>query len=245
MAQFTTGYLFGETEEVTPTKLNNMVDNASMTGLNVTNFAGGTAGVFVYGNTAPPLQRGILWYDTTAGAEGLKYAFVSPSNGSISKWLYLTPKREMICWTPSSASVGYPLYIADKFQTVFNTTATLARWRAEGYDGAIFPYIIYEGSPSLSSPAMVIPSENVSGSGPITCIYSGFAQCIFGNAPLTAGNRLQVHYEEGPSNTFRDNLGITVRGYTFGISNGLTPPPGQNAAAIIWGSPAYEKLVTG
>lgn len=232
-AQFTPGYIFEETEEVSPTKLNNLVDLATLTGLGVSEFGGGTAGILVYGSTAPPLERGKLWYDTNAGSEGLKFAWVSATNGSVSKWLYATPRRDTLVWTNTAVSMGMPLFIGRPgFRHIGNEFIV--------FDGSIFPMASSHQGASGADPMMVIPVEHASASRPVQCAWAGFVKGIFGNSPLTGGNRVHTRFDNPQQ--FRDDT-IPSRGMTWGIQHLSTAAAVSDVPFTLWGfGPAYEDL---
>lgn len=201
MVQITRGYSFGDTEEVSPTKLNNLIDLATLTGLGYTNFAGsGQAAVFAYGATEPTRQRGLIWYDTTPGSEGCKFAIMSPSNASLSKWLRAMPAREGVYWTMSGASLGYPMFLYRGGQggpvSGYLAPATVPGAGASAalgtdyvtFDGLQIPCIWRFDSSSGMTAAMVIPTENVVGPGPVVCAWSGLVRCQFSNNPLAVND---------------------------------------------------------
>lgn len=225
MASFTPGITFRDDgTKYSPTDFNNLVDQASLTGLSATNFAGGTAGLIFYGNTAPPLQRGAFWYDTSVGSEGLKVAFISASNASISKWLYLTPRRECIVWTETRVSLGYPLF--------YNRAGfAIGGHQWVTYDGMRFDRVFYYDAASGPHPLMVIPTESVAGSGPVTCMWAGIVPtAVFGNSPLAAGSFVFTNY--ATPGTFQDsNQGIPARYHVHGVNTRAGTTPGM----ILWG----------
>lgn len=237
MATFTPGYTFVDGEQVTPTKLNNLIDLATLSNLGYSNF-GGSAGVLVYSSTAPPRTNGALWYDTTVGAEGLKYAFVSYSAASISKWLYLTPRRDMVCWTDAACSAHFPMFISR--QGFRSNGSSTAGSDLVAYDGIPLLKIWsgVTGGATMPNVLMVIPTETASASSPVVCAWAGFIGTLFSNSPLSRGQPV-VYDASSITGYFRSET-YPAKSLTYGM---LTQDYGasySNAASIIWGSAAYE-----
>jgi len=195
------GYNFGATEELSPTKLNNLLDLATLTGFGYTNFAGtSSAAVFAYGSVEPTRKRGLIWYDTTPGQEGCKFAILSPSNASVSKWAYATPRREGLFWTYCGASIGSPMFLYRGGQggaqlgfPIVTSNPGPGASAAGGtdyttYDGLMLANVSRFDNSSGMNAAMVIPTENVVGAGPVVCAWSGLVRCQFSNNPLALGD---------------------------------------------------------
>jgi hypothetical protein len=165
MANLTRSLVLTSGERLTPAKL-----NALITGTTVTNVTpadlGADFGTYSYGDTAPGFTNVTpLWYDTTAGSEGMKYAFLSPSNVSIAAWCYLIPRREAIYWATTHVSLGAPLFFLgeqDSNDQVFQT-----------YDGAILPKVQPVSSEVETRLPGVVAMESVNGPGPVKCAWAG------------------------------------------------------------------------
>jgi|SRR5262245_16647179 len=182
--QVTLGQHFAQDEQVTPEKLNNLVDLATITNIPLADVLTGPVVPAFYGSTAPTLRRGQMWYDTTPGYEGFKYAFLSASNSSVSKWLYRTPHWDGIFWADSGATLGCPQYLAPADRPSSGNLWVL-------YDGHMFPRMVPplpasnpSGSDSL---ACVIPLESVAASRPCVCAIVGMAPGNF-LSTITAGH---------------------------------------------------------
>ncbi len=68
MATITRGKTFGATEQVTNTKLHQLVDNATITGITSDDISGGSGQLVIIQGSAPSSpSAGWLWYDTTNG----------------------------------------------------------------------------------------------------------------------------------------------------------------------------------
>lgn len=178
----TPGYRFDQDEKVTPTKLNNLVDLATITNIPADQIVGSGARPPVYGSVAPSLTRAQIWYDTTPGFEGLKYAFISASNASIAKWLYRTPHWDGIFWADSGATLGVP-------QCIFANSNIVGGLFVQRFDGMMFPRIqpVWSNSSATAglSGAWVIPMESVAAAKPCVCAMMGFTPGVF-SAPITA-----------------------------------------------------------
>lgn len=178
----TPGYRFDQDEKVSPTKLNNLVDLATVTNIPQDQVISGGGRPPVYSSTAPTLQRGQIWYDTTPGFEGLKYAFISASNASVSKWLYRTPHWDGIFWADSGATLGVP-------QVLFANSNLTGGLYIIRYDGMMFPRMQPPFSSSTPTAgltgAWVIPMESVTPSNPCVCAQLGYVPGVF-NAAITA-----------------------------------------------------------
>lgn len=181
-ARITPGYHFGPFEQVTPTKLNNMVDLATIDQIPATDIFGSSQCVPpVFGGATPALHAGQLHYDTTPGFEGLKWAFVSASNGSVARWLYRTPHLDGIFWAASGATQGSPQVIASYIRPI----------AFQIFDGHAFPIIVplltNNSAPSLSDCLeTVIPLESRAAAGPVVAAMRGivpgkFIDAITGN----------------------------------------------------------------
>lgn len=176
------GYQFSAEEQVTPTKLNRMVDLATVYNIPATEFTGGGFQPLAYGSVTPTLARGVIHYDTTPGYEGLKYAFVSASNASVARWLYRTPHFDGIFWAVSGATMALPQVLAAFIKPAcFNI-----------YDGNWFPYIHpllgAASHASLSDNCQVlIPLESRADPGPVACAMLGLVPGAFAATPVSGG----------------------------------------------------------
>ena len=236
MAQFTPGFTFHDGDKVHPADLNNLIDQASLTGLGATNFAGTGAGLIFYGNTAPPLQRGALWYDTTVGSEGLKVAYISASNGSFARWLYMTPRREGVFWTVSSCSLGFPMFLN-------RSGFAISGHQWNQFDGCKFDRIFLYDAASGPNGAMVIPTESASASSPVVCAWAGLVRCTFGNNPLAAKDPVFTNYQT--PGTFTAG-GVAASAHVWGVQLEAFSQAGQpaNPTAILHGAgPAIEDFI--
>jgi hypothetical protein len=167
MATITRGYNFQDGEQLTPGKMNDLVDLATITDVTLSDF-GSALQAFNWGDADPGVSPGGIWYDTGADP-GCKFAFVSPSNASISDWLYATPRREAIYWTESSVSLGTPMML---YRRGFEEGG--AGFKV--YDGALLPTVWEQaGSASASelSPYLVIAMESVGNGSPVKCAWAG------------------------------------------------------------------------
>ena len=226
MAQITPGYLFFPGEQVSPQKLNDTVDLATLGGIPQSAF-GTTTKFFSYGSTRPTLTLGAIHYDTTAGLEGLVYAFVSPSNASVSSWLYAMPRRECMCWTNSACSFGTPLFLG-----LPNHIAAGPEFKI--YDGLSMPMVWMYSGASGADPALVVALESKTAAGPIKCCWSGILPdlMVLGGAGsgASAGSPLFVDYASGGG--FKCGA-PTPRSIVVGV-NTLNGPTA--AGAILWGN---------
>lgn len=234
--QITRGYSFGTREQLTPQKLNNLLDLATVTNFGASNFAGSSNNlqILTYGNTAPPLVKGALWYNTTTGAEGLYWAFVSASNGSVAAWLCATPSRDMIGWASSNFSAGTSLYVGKQGHAVLGHHYIT-------YDGTIFPLVWPAAGNTGPHPALVVPKTSVSTAGPVVCTWAGFTYLQMGNSPVGADGK-EIWVDHAGGNTFRDdsNLATTM---PVGVGSLVSGGTFTLAPGIFHGRPSYEKFV--
>lgn len=97
-AVITRGYTFGATEEVTNTKLHSLVDSATISSIDRSNFDTATASpVHINASSPGSPSAGNLWFDTTNSIM-LEY------NGTLSKWVPVA--RGMVFTNRSGASVA-------------------------------------------------------------------------------------------------------------------------------------------
>lgn len=231
MLSLQAGYSFTNGEKVTPAKLHALIDSAAITGLSASHFANSsTCQILYYGPTAPSPYLGRLWYDTTPGSEGLKYAFVSPSNASISAWLYRTPRLECMCLLASSAvSQGATLFIP---HTLVGQPSTAV------YDGLVLPLVEQVANATFPGSAYFVAAESAQGLGSaVKCIAMGPApNTVFGNTVTNLQGALFT-YGSGllASNNYKQNresaLGLIVNGGDGSVAR---------ATVHFFGTPAYE-----
>lgn len=180
--QATPGVIFAQDEKVTPEKLNNLVDLATVTNIPIADVLTSVVPP-TYGSTAPGFTRGAIWYDTIPGYEGLKYAYLSASNASVTRWLYRTPHWDGVFWADSGATLGMPQYLAP-------VGSPLAGNLWVQFDGCMYPRIfppLPSSTPtSTDSLAMVIPLESVGASRPCVCAICGLVPGVF-LSTITAG----------------------------------------------------------
>lgn len=161
------GYEFKDGQKVSPASLHSLIDEAAVTGFAAADFALGSIKFATYGDTRPTLARGAIHYDTTAGIEGLYYAWVTASNASISGWLSAVPRRECYCWAASAVSLGTPVF--------------LGRPDIGGgpdyvnYDGCLIPSVYRYTGASGPDPAFFVTLESAAASSPVKCMWAGLA----------------------------------------------------------------------
>jgi len=178
MAQITLGREFVDGDQLTPTNMNDLVDAATVTGFLPSDFNLGSVKFFSYGNTRPALTRGAAVFDTTAGLEGMYFAFVSASQGSVAGWLCATPRRELYCWAASAVSLGTPLFIGRPRTFGVGQEYTV-------FDGCIFPTVYQFTNPSGADAAHFIALESVQPNSPVKCMWAGI---IPASLPLLSGS---------------------------------------------------------
>lgn len=168
MANFTRGTTFASDAKLTPAGLNALVEAATVTDVSLSELGADFRSMF-YGNSDPGLTNARIWYDTTAGQEGLKYAYVSPSNASVAAWLYATPRREAIYWCNTAVSVGSPLMLGRRSDLetsvalhLFDGLGLMKVYTASGSTGA-----------TEASPVVVVAMESRSDAGPLRCAWAG------------------------------------------------------------------------
>jgi hypothetical protein len=159
----TLGQTFHQGDRVSPGSLNDLVDTATVSQFVVTDFSSAIS-FPSYGSTRPGISLAALHYDTTPGLEGLVYAWKTPSNASLSDWLYAFPRRECYCWANSAISAGTPVFIGRPHPAgvEFNV-----------YDGAILPFVWQYSANSGPDAAFFITLESVTFNKPVKCMWSG------------------------------------------------------------------------
>lgn len=191
MSDFTRGNTFASDDKVTPAGLNSLVESATVTNVSLSELGVSFKSIF-YSDVDPGVTDGRIWYDTTAGQEGLKYAFISPSNASVAGWLYATPRREAYYWADTSVSVGSPLFIAHRN----NTETQLA---AHAYDGLMLlkAYLVTGSTDATGSgPVLVVSQESRTGAGPVKCAWAGLIPADTFNSQVTQHYPLFIDHHD-------------------------------------------------
>ena len=223
-------------QQLSPEDLENLVETATVTGIEPTDFATGINGL-TYGNTRPTLTRGKIHYDTTQGLEGLVYAFLTASNASVRGWLYATPRRECYCWASSAVSAGTPLFVGNP-QYALNGAPFYTI-----YDGCVFPNVFCYSGASGPNPAFYIAMESAAASSPIKCMWSGLVptsmQVINGTtSQASIASPVFVDYATPFGVKFGRPL---ARGFVYGV-NTLNNQTGEGA--VTWGGgPVIEDYI--
>ncbi len=232
----TLGYAFGSGEQVTPEKFHRLVEEANVTGFDVSDLGAGVA-LPTYGPTRPTLARGLMHYDTTAGLEGLYFSFATPSNASILGWLCATPRRECYCWANSAVSQGTPVFIG-KPHGVSNPGDGVG-FEYKIFDGAILPHVWQYSAASGPDAAMFITMESTATNGyPVKCMWAGMVPDLLGSLNLmtpsdsgaSTGSPLFVNYAGATAWRFG---APTPRNLVFGVQ---TQNNNSGLGSIIWGT---------
>lgn len=235
----TLGFDYADGDRVSPTSLHRLVEETTITGIAPADLSlGATSGFFTYGNTRPTLARGAVHYDTTAGLEGLVYAFASASNASVLGWLYALPHRSCYCWANSAVSAGTPVFLGRPEPATNDTEFTL-------FDGSFFPNIWQYSGASGPNAGFFLTLESVTNNRPVLCLWSGlipqFLQTLtaFNGASSRAsiGSPLFVDFTGGGGFKFGTP---TARNFVFGVS---LENSASGLGSVIWGAgPASEDL---
>ena len=241
MAQFTRGITFASDEVVTPTKLNNLVDLGTLTGLGASNFAGGLAGVFFYGPSAPTIVPGRVWYDNGVGREALYWSVQSPSAHSISRWLRAGPwTREGLFWSESAVSLGFPHFLTRG--QFFTPPGDMFGVEARAFDGLFLPRIWLYNTSSGGNPAVVIPTESTTAAGPVACALAGFFAPRFGTGPIAAGDPVWISYTS--LDRFGSGSPVATRGYVLGTQfAGQSDNDASIKETLFWGGIVCDDIV--
>lgn len=217
-ARIIPGYHFGQNEQVSPAKLNRILDLAQIVDIPIADVVPATSKELVYGGSTPALERGRIHYDITPGFEGLKWAFISASFASISRWLYRTPHLDGIFWADSGATYGLPQYIAGH-----------VAWTGcffKLYDGCIFPRVL--PAEPASDPivphnlGMVIPLESRTSPGPIAAAVRGIVPGVWLGTAASNGMVYSSSYTPTGFNAVVDTIPVN-QSAIFGV---LSAPPG-------------------
>lgn len=182
----TLGFEFQDGQKVSPNDLHRLVDEATISGFVQADFSG-SARAFTYGNSRPTLDRGVVHYDTTAGLEGLYFAFVSASHGSVSGWLCATPRRECYCWAATAVSAGLPVFLGRPH--IFGEGREYTQ-----YDGIQFPTAwVYTGASGADS-GFWITLESVTNDRPVKCMWAGLIpHSLLGASTPSSTNPLYIN----------------------------------------------------
>lgn len=222
MADITRGHTFNDGDRLTPDNLNALVNSSQVKNIASTELGSGLV-LPVWGASAPSLIGGRMWFDTTSGQEGLKYAFVSPSNASISGYCYATPRREAYFWAATTVSMGAPLFLGAPRQF------TDSRGYIE-YDGVLLPIAApaHAADPFSITPALVVATES-GGPGPIRCAWSGLIPALIFGSGASLGSTLSIDHSapyrwavDHPDLAFGSFFKDLVAWWTFSGSSGVT-----------------------
>jgi len=224
-------------ETLTPAKLHNLIDGATLAGFTRGDFD--QSSLFLgYGSSRPSVSNtGQLFYDTTPGLEGAYFGFASASNCSVCGWLCAMPRRECYVFCGTAASAGTPLFLGSGpgFSTGEFFTC---------YDGSFFPKAEPFTGASGPDAVMFLTLESSAGSGPVKCMWAGLVpdtlnlNLLNGAASAASvGASLFVDYAEPAQFKFGSP---TSRNFIFGV-NTLNNSTG--AGALIWGAgPVIEDI---
>lgn len=245
MATLKRNFVIRDGERISPSKLNSLITETTVEGLSSEDLGTSLGGVF-YGDTDPGVTYGRIWWDTTAAApEGLKVAFVTPSNASLASWLYRTPRTEAYFWTATRVSLGTPLYLSRR-RTQAETTNEMMH---ELYDGYAFPYVYpstaAHSSASEASPYVIVALESAAADSPVKCAWSGIVPCIPHETHVSLGHALHLDY------TRADKLaaGTLDSGYLTQLHGVVlhetdVDPDDPPQAFLLWGSGAGYQDIT-
>lgn len=165
MPRISLGFSFRDGDRVSPESLHRLIDEATVSGFNAADLGISVGSVPSYGSTRPTLARGRIHYDTTAGLEGLYYAFLSASAASVSRWLCATPYRSCVCWAASAVSAYTPVFIGRP--GVDGNAEFVA------FDGMMFPAVWQFSGASGPDAAHFITLESAGNNSPVLCAWAG------------------------------------------------------------------------
>lgn len=114
-ATITRGYTFGATELVTNTKLHNLVDNATISGIDATNLASGSG--LIIRSTSAPSNTNAIWVDTNQ----------TPPTAKVwtgSEWQPVGPYAVLTNKSGSQRTAGEVVIPSTTTDGSFNTTTT-------------------------------------------------------------------------------------------------------------------------
>jgi hypothetical protein len=205
VSNFTRGNTFASDAVVTPAGLNDLVEAATVTNVSLDELGADFKSIF-YGSTDPGITNARIWYDTTAGIEGLKYAFVSPSNASIAGWLYATPRREAYYWASTTVSIGSPMVIGR-----YNDVET--QMALHLFDGlALMKTYPVAGSTVATdvNTAWVVAQEARVGAGPVRCAWAGLIAADTFSSNISQSNPLYIDHHSSLKFTESSDVGTTL-----------------------------------
>ena len=221
MPAITLGFSFVNGQKVSPTDLHRLVDEAAIGQFANSDFSGNVQ-YFTYGPTRPSLVRGAAHYDTTAGLEGMYFAFVSASNGSVSGWLCATPRRECYCWAATNVSAGMPVFLGRPHIFGEGRDYTI-------YDGMIFPTAWTYSGASGADAAYWITLESAGTDQPVKCMWAGLLPS--GLLGISAPSDTNPLYVNVASSGQLASGAPTSRSVPIGIGSILW---GSGAAIVDW-----------
>lgn len=186
MARFVRNTELRDGAKITPGNLTALVGSASVEDIALSDLDSSLRQLY-HGPTAPSLTMGTIWYDTTSGQEGLKYAWLTPSSGSLSGFLYATPRREAFYWAATTVSVGAPCFL-------YRDGAAEAGVHLHEYDGTFLPILHqYFAASTQPAPTVVIPMESRVGAGPVKAAWAGLVPAWTNASRVTAGDILYIN----------------------------------------------------
>lgn len=211
MSDFTRGFTFETDEKLTPSKLNLLVDQGTVTGIDLDELGPELSSIF-YTDTDPGATIARMWYDTTSGSEGQKFAYCTPSNASVCDWLYATPRREGYFFAPTSVSFGTPLFIGRRNDM---DTGVGLQSAITIFDGAPMPRVFpASGNASFTGiqAGLVVALQSVSGAQPVKCAWAGIVPAETFTSGTSQANPLYVSYGENRSLLFRADAPVPGEG---------------------------------
>lgn len=218
-------------DQLSPTRLHNLVDNAVISGFTASEIGVASSGYSI-GAPRPTLALGRLHYDTTSGLEGLYAAFLSASSASVSGWLCATPRRECYCWAASSVSLGTPVFIGKPAPVGPQYTL---------YDGHVFPNVwMYTGA-SGPDAAFFITLESVTANKPVKCMWAGLTPPTLNLLNSSSGASIASPLFVNYASPAQLNSGVpSALNFIFGVALGNDP---TGRSGLVWGGgPAIERI---
>jgi hypothetical protein len=232
----TLGFSYQDGDRVSPTSLHRLVEEATLSGFTAADFDLNGAGFFTYGTTRPTLARGAVHYDTTAGLEGLVYAFASASNASVLGWLYALPHRSCYCWANSAVSAGTPVFLGAPHNIAAGPEFTI-------FDGSFFPNCWQFSGASGPNACFLLTLESADNNRPVRCMWAGMVPQwlqtlnVFsgGASRASVGSPLFVDFSDPGAFKFGNP---SARNLVLGVSleNNAT-----GLGSVIWGTGAVAE----
>lgn len=246
MATISRGYTFSDGETLSPGTMNQLVDNAVLTDITSADL-GSSLYFYNYGDSSPGLSAGQVWYDTTSGVEGLKISYLTPSNASISDWLYVMPRREAYFWAQTSCSMGQALFIGSPKHGYD------AGLLVKSYDGAVMPYVTplaADADATGLSPAVVVAMESRTGAGPVKAAWAGLipvymsSTSVFREDGIFLDPTSPAQWQSGKFNEWAKGL---TAFWDFSEASGTTRADSVGSSHLIdaGGTPAAVGTATG